>query len=48
MRAEAEEEAQERLEQAAEIAREAAGVQSEHAIRMGAKTEEILKLIGGG
>ena len=42
MRAEAEEEAQERLEQAAEIAREAAGVQSEHAIRMGAKTEEIL------
>ncbi|HMB09256.1 universal stress protein [Saliniramus sp.] len=45
MRAEAEEEAQERLEQAAEIAREAAGVQSEHAIRMGAKTDEILKLI---
>lgn len=45
MRAEAEEEAQDRLETAAELARDAAGVQAELIVRIGVRTDEILKLI---
>ena len=45
MREEAEEEAQERLEAVAERARSAAGVQPEQVARVGAKADEILKLI---
>jgi nucleotide-binding universal stress UspA family protein len=45
MRAEAEEEAQERLEAAAALARAAAGVDPEQAVRVGDKSEAILDLI---
>jgi nucleotide-binding universal stress UspA family protein len=45
MRAEAEEEAQERLEVAAGTARSAAGVEPEQVVRVGDKSEAILDLI---
>jgi nucleotide-binding universal stress UspA family protein len=45
MRAEAEEEAQERLEAAASAARSAAGVEPEQVVRVGDKSEAILELI---
>ena len=45
MRAEAEEEAQERLEVAASAARSAAGVEPEEVVRVGDKSEAILELI---
>jgi nucleotide-binding universal stress UspA family protein len=45
MRAEAEEEAQERLEAAAAAARSAAGVEPEQVVRVGDKAEAILDLI---
>lgn len=45
MRAEAEEEAQERLETAAAAARSAAGVEPEQVVRVGDKAEAILELI---
>ena len=45
MRAEAEEEAQERLEAAAAAARSAAGVDPEQAVRVGEKSEAILDII---
>lgn len=45
MRAEAEEEAQERLEAAAAAARSAAGVEPEQVVRVGDKSETILELI---
>ena len=45
MRAEAEEEAQERLEAAASAARSAAGVEPEQVVRVGDKSEAILQLI---
>lgn len=45
MRAEAQDEAEEQLEAAATLAREAAGVEPERIARVGNKQEEILKLI---
>lgn len=45
MRAEAEDEAEEQLEAAATLAREAAGVEPERIARVGKKQEEILALI---
>jgi nucleotide-binding universal stress UspA family protein len=45
MRAEAEEEAQERLDTAAAAARSAAGVEPEQIVRLGDKSEAILELI---
>jgi nucleotide-binding universal stress UspA family protein len=45
MRAEAEEEAQERLEAAAAGARSAAGVEPEQVVRVGEKSDAILELI---
>ncbi|MDJ1158741.1 universal stress protein [Chelatococcus sp. SYSU_G07232] len=45
MRAEAEEEANERLEQAAARVRQIAGIEPERVVRFGTKAEEILSLI---
>lgn len=45
MRAEAEEDAIKRLDNAAETARRAAGVDPENVVRVGVKADEILKLI---